>query len=76
MYINKKDKEYIQQLIFKDYCMCKNTKEKALKENNFEYADQLMEQELYLKELLLEKFKMNENHFNDLQNKMYLTKTY
>lgn len=47
MYINKKDKEYIQQLIFRDYCMCKNTKEKALKENNFEYADQLMEQELY-----------------------------
>lgn len=76
MYLNKKDKEHIQHLVFKDYCLCCNTKNKALEEGDYERHDNLIEHELYLYDLLVKKFSMNEKYLSDLQKKMFLNDTY
>ena len=76
MYINKKDMKYLEQLVINDYLVCCNTKRLADKENNLKYADELMYREMYIKELLLEKFKVNENYLEDIKNKMFLGVTY
>lgn len=76
MYINKKDKEHIQRLVFKDYCLCCNTRNKALKEGDNKTHDDLINHELYLHDLLINKFGMSEKRLCDMQSKMYLNDTY
>ena len=76
MYLNKKDKEYMKNLVFRAYCLTCNTREKALMEGNFEKHDSLISEEMYLHDLLINKFKMNEDYLYDLKSKMYLNDTY
>lgn len=76
MYLNKKDKEFIQHLVFKEYCLCCNTRNKAEQEGDLNKASDLIGQELYLHDLLVNKFDMSENDIYNLQNKMYLNDTY
>ncbi|WP_286315381.1 hypothetical protein [Romboutsia ilealis] len=76
MYLNKKDKEYIQHLVFRDYCLTCNTRNKALEEGNYERHDYLIREEIYLRDLLINKFGMSENYLHSLQKKMYLHDTY
>ena len=76
MYLNKKDKEYIQHLVFKDYCLTCNTRQKAECEGDFNKANDLLYHELYLKELLINKFGMSEERLYNLQRKMYIHDTY
>lgn len=76
MYLNKKDKEYIQNLVFKDYCLTFNSRIKAEEENNLDKAKDLLYNELYLKDLLINKFGITEKYLYDLQSKMYLNDVY
>lgn len=76
MYLNKKDKEYIQHLVFRDYCLTCNTRKKAFEEGNYERHDDLIREEMYLYDLLINKFNMNEDYLYNLQKKMYLYDTY
>lgn len=76
MYLNKKDKEYIQHLVFKDYCLTCNTRQKAECEGDYEKHDSLIGQELYLYNLLISKFGMSEEYLFNLQRKMYRHDTY
>lgn len=76
MYLNKKDKEYIQHLVFKDYCLTCNTRNKAEQDGDLNKASDLIYQELYLKDLLVNKFGMSENYLHSQQKMMYLHDTY
>ncbi len=76
MYLNKKDKEYIQHLVFKDYCLTCNTRKKAETEGDLNRASDLIGQEIYLYNLLIDKFGMSENCLYNLQKKMFLYDTY
>lgn len=77
MYLNKKDREYVQHLIFKDYCLVCNTRIKLEdKQEDLNRANDLLYHELYLKELLINKFGMSEEHLYNLQRKMYIHDTY
>ena len=76
MYLTKLDKKYLKQLILRDYFICCNTRILAYKENNLEYADELMYQEMYTKELLLKKFNVSESYLEDMKNKLCVGVTY
>ena len=76
MYLTKLDKKYLKQLILRDYFICCNTRILAYNENNLEYADELMYQEMYTKELLLKKFNVSESYLEDMKNKLCIGVTY
>ena len=76
MYLTKLDKKYLKQLILRDYLICCNTRILAYEKNNLEYADELMYQEMYTKELLLKKFNVSENYLEDMKNKLCVGVTY
>ena len=76
MYFNKRELDYLKDLVFKDYCTCHNTRVNAENEGNYDRANDLLYHELYLLELLSTKFKMGKTDIYNLQRKIYLDKTY